>query len=57
MKGPQAMRLKKQGYIKDKRFVTQPTKEVIDEAYDAEPNAAVKFVGGLLKKVSGEDDF
>ena len=45
----QAMRLKKAGYIEDRKFVIQPTQEVIDEALKGEENLgdAIKgFFGG-----------
>lgn len=56
LKGAQAMRLKKMGYIKDKRFVTQPTKETIDAAYEADETGPAAFIGGLLKKTMGSGD-
>jgi len=56
LKGAQAMRLKKMGYIKDKRFVTQPTKEVIDAALEVDENGPGAFLGGLVKGVLGNDD-
>ena len=34
LQNPQAMRLKKAGYIEDRKFVIQPSKEVIDEALE-----------------------
>lgn len=48
LKAPQAMRLKKAGYIKDKRFVTQPTQEVIDEALEAPEGGIGSFFKGLM---------
>ena len=36
LKNPQAMRLKEAGYIKDRKFITQPTPEVIEKALVAE---------------------
>lgn len=51
------MRLKKMGYIKDKRFVTQPTKEVIDDALEADENGPAAFIGGLVKGILPSDDF
>lgn len=48
------MRLKKAGYIKDKRFVTQPTQETIDAAYDApEGEGFGAFLGGIGKGIFG----
>lgn len=32
LESAQAMRLKKEGYIKDRRFVKQPSQEVIERA-------------------------
>lgn len=57
LKGAQAMRLKKAGYIKDKKFVTQPSQEVIDQAYDApEGSGPGAFFGGLVKGVFGGEE-
>lgn len=54
LKGAQAMRLKKAGYIKDKRFVTQPTQETIDAAYDApEGEGLGALLGGIGKGIFG----
>jgi hypothetical protein len=36
LKNPQAMRLKKAGFIKDKKFVKQPTQQEIDDALEAD---------------------
>ena len=57
LKGAQAMRLKKMGYIKDKRFVTQPTKEVIEAAVEADENGPGAFIGGFMKGILKSDDF
>lgn len=43
---PQAMRLKNQGLIKDKKFIRQPTQEELDKALENEPNAFQRFFGG-----------
>lgn len=57
LKGAQAMRLKKAGYIKDKRFVTQPPQEVIDEAYDPPDNSGFGgFLGTITKGLLGDSD-
>jgi hypothetical protein len=53
LKAPQAMRLKKAGYIKDKRFVTQPTQEVIDDALEAPEGEGI---GSLFKGLLGNSD-
>ena len=42
---PQAMRLKKAGFIENKKFVKQPTQEEIDAALEAEPNLLDRFFG------------
>lgn len=36
LQNPQAMRLKKAGFIKDKKFVKQPTQEEINDALVAD---------------------
>lgn len=36
LKNPQAMRLKKAGFIQDRKFVKQPTPEEIEQALEAE---------------------
>lgn len=47
---PQAMRLKKAGYIDDnKKFIKQPSQEVLDEALEASENSAVANIGGAIK--------
>ncbi len=50
------MRLKKTGYIKDKRFVTQPTQEAIDAALEADESGPGGFIGGIMKSVLGGDE-
>jgi hypothetical protein len=46
LKNPQAMRLKNQGFIKDKKFITQPTQEEIDAALESDgPNMLQRFFG------------
>ena len=48
LENPQAMRLKDAGFIKDKKFVKQPTQEEID--------AALKPDGpSLLDRIFGSD--
>ena len=56
LKNAQAMRLKKMGYIKDKRFVTQPTKETIDAAFEADESGPGAFIGGVVKGIFGSGD-
>ena len=50
LQNSQAMRLKEAGYIKDRKFVKQPTKEVIDQALS--PPAEGEG-GGLFKSLFG----
>lgn len=55
--GAQAMRLKKQGYIKDRRFVTQPAQEILDETLNAPEGEGIGgFVGGIVKGVFGSSE-
>mmetsp|Transcript_46798 Transcript_46798/g.98292 ORF Transcript_46798/g.98292 Transcript_46798/m.98292 type:complete len:317 (-) Transcript_46798:239-1189(-) len=67
LQNPQAMRLKKAGYIEDRKFVIQPSKEVIDEALEGknELGDAIRgFFGGgkggseeeVQVEVTGEAD-
>lgn len=51
LKGAQAMRLKDAGYIKDRRFVVQPSKEVIDKALQSEGG-----IGDVFKGLLGGDN-
>mmetsp|Transcript_16722 Transcript_16722/g.19858 ORF Transcript_16722/g.19858 Transcript_16722/m.19858 type:complete len:336 (+) Transcript_16722:132-1139(+) len=54
---PQAMRLKNAGYIgKDKKFITQPTQEVMDEAAAQAEGSAVAKIGRFIKGALGNDD-
>ena len=52
LEAPQAMRLKKAGYIKDKRFITQPTQQVIDDALEAPEEGGI---GAVFKGIFGSD--
>lgn len=52
LQNPQAMRLKKLGYIKDRKFITQPTDEVINDALEASESG----FGGFLKGILGRGD-
>lgn len=54
LSGPQATRLKRQGYLKGTRFVTQPTQEIIDAAATSDGDDG--FVGALLKGIFGESN-
>ena len=51
LQNSQAMRLKEAGYIKDRKFVKQPTKEVIDQALEAPQGE-----GGFFKGIFGGGD-
>jgi hypothetical protein len=48
LENPQAMRLKQAGFIKDKKFIKQPTKEEIDNALTAPegPGIFERIFGG-----------
>lgn len=46
------MRLKKEGFIQDRRFVKQPTVEELEEALDSS-NDGGGFIGGLVKGIFG----
>lgn len=48
LQNPQAMRLKKAGYIDDRKFIIQPTQVVIDEALEGE-----KGLGDTIKGFFG----
>jgi len=50
LENPQAMRLKKQGYIKGRQFVEQPSQGVVDAAL--EPSESEGF-GGIVKGLLG----
>jgi len=47
------MRLKKAGYIKDKKFVTQPSQQVIDDAFEAPEEGGI---GSVFKGLFGGGD-
>lgn len=49
LQNSQAMRLKEAGYIKDRRFIKQPTKEAIDQALSPPEGEG----GGLFKSLFG----
>jgi len=53
LESPQAMRLKNEGYIKGKKFVTQPTQKAIDDALEASQNSIGAKVGGAIKGIIG----
>lgn len=52
LENPQAMRLKNAGYIKDRKFVKQPSQEVIDAALES-PDTFGEGVGGMFKGLMG----
>lgn len=57
LQNPQAMRLKKAGYIEDRKFVIQPSQEVIDDALEGknELGDAIKgFFGGKGEGGNGD---
>lgn len=45
LENPQAMRLKKAGFIKDKKFIKQPTQQEIDDALEA---GGIGFLEGIF---------
>jgi hypothetical protein len=53
LQNPQAMRLKKAGYIEGRKFVKQPSQEVIDRALEADETEGL---GGLIKGLFSGDD-
>ncbi|KAK1743893.1 hypothetical protein QTG54_005490 [Skeletonema marinoi] len=59
LQNPQAMRLKKAGYIEDRKFIIQPTQQVIEDALEGKDenlgDAIKGFFGGGGDK-SGEGD-
>lgn len=48
LQNPQAMRLKKLGYIKDRKFVKQPSKEVIEQALEADDAGFGEIFKGIF---------
>ena len=42
---PQAMRLKKAGFIENKKFIKQPSQEELDGALESGPNILDRFFG------------
>jgi len=56
LENPQAMRLKEQGFIKGKTFVTQPTQEQIDAALSPpQPEGGGGIFGGILGIFGGSE--
>ena len=54
MENPQAMRLKKAGFIQDRRFVTQPTPQDLEDALVKEEEGG--GIGGMLQGLFGGGD-
>lgn len=52
LENPQAMRLKKAGFIEDRRFVKQPTQEELADAMDSSTDGG-GLIGGLMKGIFG----
>lgn len=50
LENPQAMRLKKAGFIKDRFFVKQPTQEELDKALEQEEGSGI---GGMIQGIFG----
>ena len=48
LQNPQAMRLKRDGLIKDRQFVRQPTEEELEKALEAEGPSLGEAFQGLL---------
>ena len=48
LENPQAMRLKKDGLIKDRQFTRQPTAEELEKALEAEGPTLGEAFGGLF---------
>ena len=48
LENPQAMRLKKAGFIKDRQFIKQPTEEELASALEAEGPSLGDAIQGLF---------
>lgn len=55
LQNPQAMRLKKAGYIEDRKFVIQPSQEVIDEALEGK-NDLGEAIKGIFGGGGGDSE-
>ena len=53
LSNPQAMRLKQDGFIKDRKFVTQPTEEQLEAALEAEEGGGL--AGALQSLIRGDN--
>lgn len=51
LENPQAMRLKKAGFIEDRRFVKQPSLQDLEDAKDSSNDGGV--LGGFVKGIFG----
>jgi hypothetical protein len=51
LENPQAMRLKKAGFIEDRRFVKQPSQQDLEDAKDNSNDGGV--FGGFVKGIFG----
>ena len=49
LSSPQAMRLKEAGFIKDRKFVTQPTEEQIENALESEDGGLAGALQSLIR--------
>ena len=48
LENPQAMRLKRDGLIKDRQFTRQPTEEELEQALEAEGPSLGETLGGFF---------
>jgi len=55
LNNPQAMRLKKAGYIEDRKFVVQPSEQVIDDALEGK-NDLLDGIKGIFGSKAGEEE-
>jgi hypothetical protein len=55
LQSPQAMRLKKDGLIKDRQFVRQPTQDELDGAMDKEGDGVMGAIQGILGGGAGPE--
>ena len=55
LQNPQAMRLKKAGFIEGKKFVKQPTKDEIDNALNPSEEEEGGLLGSILKSIAGDN--
>ena len=56
LQNPQAMRLKKAGYIEDRKFIIQPTQQVIDDALEGKEEGLGDALKGIFGGGGGGDD-